>query len=59
MRALKIVGPSKAEIQEVAEPEIGIGQVKVTVERAGICGRVTEIGSATGSRCRRSARDRS
>lgn len=45
MRAFKTVGPSKAEIQEVAEPEIGTGQVKVTVERAGICGSATEIGS--------------
>jgi 2-desacetyl-2-hydroxyethyl bacteriochlorophyllide A dehydrogenase len=46
MRALVVTGPRRAEIQEVAEPEAGPGEVVVDVRRAGICG--TDIEFFTG-----------
>ena len=46
MRALVITAPGRAEVQEAAEPEAGVGEVVVEVHRAGICG--TDIEFFTG-----------
>ncbi len=43
MRALVITGPHRAEVQDVAPPEPGEGQVVVDVQRAGICGTDVEF----------------
>ena len=43
MRAFVITGPGRAEVQEVAAPEAGPGEVVVDVERAGVCGTDMEF----------------
>jgi threonine dehydrogenase-like Zn-dependent dehydrogenase len=43
MRAFVILGPGKAEVQEVDPPVAGEGGVVVDVERAGICGTDAEF----------------
>jgi threonine dehydrogenase-like Zn-dependent dehydrogenase len=43
MRAFVITGPGKAEVQDVAPPEPGPGEVVVDVERAGVCGTDAEF----------------
>ncbi|QIG40260.1 alcohol dehydrogenase catalytic domain-containing protein [Microbacterium sp. 4R-513] len=43
MRALVIVGPNHAEVQDVAPPEAVPGEVVVDVHRAGICGTDVEF----------------
>lgn len=43
MRAFVITGPGKAEVQDVAAPEPGAGEVVVDVERAGVCGTDAEF----------------
>lgn len=43
MRAFVITGPGAAEVQLVAEPEPGPGEVVVRVERAGVCGTDMEF----------------
>lgn len=46
MRALVITAPRRAEVQDVAEPDPGPGEVVVDLHRAGICG--TDIEFFTG-----------
>jgi threonine dehydrogenase-like Zn-dependent dehydrogenase len=43
MRAFVIIAPGRGEVQEVAEPVAGPGEVVVAVERAGICGTDAEF----------------
>lgn len=43
VRAFVIIGPRRAEVQDVAEPVAGPGQVVVDVERAGVCGTDVEF----------------
>lgn len=43
MRALVVTGPRQAEVQDVAEPVAGPGEVRVDVRRAGICGTDVEF----------------
>jgi threonine dehydrogenase-like Zn-dependent dehydrogenase len=43
MRAFVITGPGRGEVQHVAPPVAGPGEVVVAVERAGICGTDAEI----------------
>lgn len=43
MRALVFTGPGHAEVQEVPEPEAGVGQVVIDVERVGVCGTDIEL----------------
>lgn len=43
MRAFVITGPGRAEVQEVAPPVAGEGEVVVRVERAGVCGTDAEF----------------
>jgi len=43
MRAFVITGPGEWEVQDVAPPAAGPGQVVVDVDRAGVCGTDTEI----------------
>ncbi|HET9143828.1 alcohol dehydrogenase catalytic domain-containing protein, partial [Actinophytocola sp.] len=43
MRAFVITGPGRAEVQEVAPPEPGPGEVIVEVDRAGVCGTDAEF----------------
>ncbi|MFF5231794.1 zinc-binding dehydrogenase [Dactylosporangium sp. NPDC000521] len=43
MRAFVIIGPGRAEVQDVPEPVAGAGQVVVDVERAGVCGTDVEF----------------
>ena len=43
MRAFVITGPGRAEVQDVAPPVAGPGEVVVSVERAGICGTDAEF----------------
>ncbi len=38
MRALKLLGPARAEVLDIDEPQLQAGTVKVAVEYAGICG---------------------
>jgi threonine dehydrogenase-like Zn-dependent dehydrogenase len=43
MRAFVITAPGRGEVQDVAPPVAGPGEVVVAVERAGICGTDAEI----------------
>lgn len=43
MRALVLISPFQAEVQEVADPLPSPGQVIVRVERAGVCGTDVEL----------------
>ncbi|MCO1660498.1 zinc-dependent alcohol dehydrogenase [Pseudonocardia humida] len=43
MRALVIIGPGRAEVQEVEPPPAAPGQVVVDVERVGLCGTDVEF----------------
>ncbi|MEV0721042.1 alcohol dehydrogenase catalytic domain-containing protein, partial [Asanoa sp. NPDC050611] len=43
VRAFVVVGPGRAEIQDVAPPVPRIGEVIVDVERAGVCGTDAEF----------------
>jgi threonine dehydrogenase-like Zn-dependent dehydrogenase len=43
MRAFVITGPRRAEVQDVAPPRPGPGEVVVDVERAGLCGTDVEL----------------
>jgi threonine dehydrogenase-like Zn-dependent dehydrogenase len=43
VRAFVIIGPHRAEVQDVEEPAAGPGQVVVDVERAGVCGTDVEF----------------
>lgn len=43
MKAFVVHGPGKAEVADVAEPEPGVGEVVVEVERAGVCGTDVEF----------------
>ncbi|WP_214404956.1 zinc-dependent alcohol dehydrogenase [Pseudonocardia lacus] len=43
MRALVIIGPGRAQVQEVAPPAAAPGQVVVDVERVGLCGTDAEF----------------
>jgi threonine dehydrogenase-like Zn-dependent dehydrogenase len=43
MRAFVITGPGECEVQDVAPPTAGPGQVVVDVERAGVCGTDVEF----------------
>ncbi|GAA1524890.1 alcohol dehydrogenase catalytic domain-containing protein [Dactylosporangium maewongense] len=43
VRAFVIIGPGRAEVQDVPEPVAGAGQVVVDVERAGVCGTDVEF----------------
>ncbi|HET9143275.1 zinc-dependent alcohol dehydrogenase [Actinophytocola sp.] len=43
MRAFVITAPGRAEVQEVAPPEPGPGEVVVEVDRAGVCGTDAEF----------------
>jgi threonine dehydrogenase-like Zn-dependent dehydrogenase len=43
MRAFVITGPGQGEVQEVAAPTAGAGEVVVDVERAGVCGTDMEF----------------
>ncbi len=43
VRAFVIIGPGRAEVQDVEEPVAGPGQVVVDVERAGVCGTDVEF----------------
>ncbi|MFI7602110.1 zinc-binding dehydrogenase [Actinoplanes sp. NPDC049681] len=43
MRAFVVTGPGEAEVQQVAEPVAGPGEVVVAVERAGVCGTDAEF----------------
>jgi threonine dehydrogenase-like Zn-dependent dehydrogenase len=43
VRAFVITGPGRAEVQEVAPPVAGEGEVVVRVERAGVCGTDAEF----------------
>ena len=47
MRALIFPGPARAEVQEVAAPRAGDGEVVVEVERAGVCGTDVELFGGT------------
>ncbi|MGC5221638.1 zinc-dependent alcohol dehydrogenase [Micromonospora sp. DT81.3] len=43
MRALVVTGPHAAEVQQVADPVAGEGELLVQVERVGICGTDVEL----------------
>jgi threonine dehydrogenase-like Zn-dependent dehydrogenase len=43
VRAFVIIGPRRAEVQDVPEPVAAAGQVVVDVERAGVCGTDVEF----------------
>jgi threonine dehydrogenase-like Zn-dependent dehydrogenase len=43
VRAFVITGPGSAEVQDVADPVAGPGEVVVAVERAGVCGTDMEF----------------
>ncbi|WP_329061158.1 zinc-dependent alcohol dehydrogenase [Amycolatopsis sp. NBC_01480] len=43
MKAFVVHGPGEAGVAEVAEPEPGVGEVVVEVERAGVCGTDVEF----------------
>ena len=43
MRAFVITGPGECEVQDVAPPTAGPGQVVVDIERAGVCGTDVEF----------------
>jgi 2-desacetyl-2-hydroxyethyl bacteriochlorophyllide A dehydrogenase len=43
MRALVILGPRRAVIEDVPVPEPGRGQVRIDIHRAGICGTDLEL----------------
>lgn len=43
MRALVVVSPRVAEVQEVADPVAGPGELLIAVERVGICGTDVEL----------------
>lgn len=46
MRALVVTGPRRAEVQDVADPVAGTGELLVEVERVGICGTDIELYTA-------------
>ena len=43
MKAFVVHGPGEAGVADVAEPEPGVGEVVVEVERAGVCGTDVEF----------------
>jgi 2-desacetyl-2-hydroxyethyl bacteriochlorophyllide A dehydrogenase len=43
VRALVLIGPHRAEVQDVPDPDAGPGQVVVDVDRVGICGTDVEL----------------
>ena len=43
MKALRVVGPRKVEVQEVPDLVAGPGQILLDVERVGICGTDVEL----------------
>src|SRR3954465_14453345 len=43
MRAFVVSGPSRCEVQDVASPEPGPGQVVLDIERVGVCGTDVEF----------------
>lgn len=43
MRAFVLIGPGKSDVQDVAPPSAGPGQVIVDVERVGVCGTDVEF----------------
>ncbi|GAB3597876.1 alcohol dehydrogenase catalytic domain-containing protein [Microbacterium tumbae] len=38
MRAVQYVGPERAQVVELADPAVGPGDVRIAVERVGVCG---------------------
>ena len=38
MKAFVVTAPKTFEIQDVAEPKAGVGEIVAQVERVGICG---------------------
>ena len=43
MRALRVVGPRRVEVQDVPDLVAGPGQILLDVERVGICGTDVEL----------------
>jgi (R,R)-butanediol dehydrogenase/meso-butanediol dehydrogenase/diacetyl reductase len=49
MRAARFHGPGDIRIDEVPDPEVGPGQVEITVDRCGIRGTDKDLTAAEGA----------